>query len=119
MGINEFHGLESLDYTVTQAWTSDEVGMAIHGQLDDCIVKHGMKEGLSEDREGVCVRGLFSLTVVVYFDQDFDPEECVACNADDLPDMGGSYEFCAYRVEIPCECVDGPRPTAKPTLPST
>merc|ERR1712086_741926 len=33
--------------------------------------------------------------------------------------MGGSYESCAYRVEIPCECVDGPRPTAKPTLPST
>merc|ERR1711988_1589374 len=43
--------------------------------------------------------------VVVYMDEEFDPDECEACNVDDLSAMGGEYEFCAYRVELPCEPV--------------
>merc|ERR1711907_722707 len=53
--------------------------------------------------EGECIEGYTSLAIVVYLDETFEPEDCAACNADDLLGMGGSYKFCAYRVEVPCE----------------
>merc|ERR1712238_440025 len=59
--------------------------------------------GQSEKFEGACFGGVTGVTVVVYMDASFEPEECQACNAVDLSEMGGN--FCAYRVEIPCETI--------------
>jgi hypothetical protein len=100
--VTNHNGLDSIDYTVTQDWV-DEAGMAIRNGNDDCVVKGDMILGSSEDFEGQCMNGSFTMNVVVYFDKEFDPEECEACNVVDLVDMGGTYEFCAYSVEIPCD----------------
>jgi hypothetical protein len=41
--------------------------------------------------------------IVIYMDPAFEPEECQACDVEDLSEMGGN--FCAYRIEIPCESI--------------
>jgi len=112
---------ESLEFAVTQAW-KDEAGMAVQTGLDECVVKGNLTLGSSEDFLGECISGSTTLTIVVYLDQYFDPEECEACNVDDLNQKGGDYEFCAYRVEIPCDSVpvECGEPTATPSaLPSS
>merc|ERR1712196_563021 len=67
--------------------------------------------------EGECIEGYTSLAIVVYLDETFEPEDCAACNADDLLGMGGNYKFCAYRVEVPCEpmTVECGEPSASPS----
>jgi len=112
---------DNLGFTVSQEWV-EEAGMAIRIDTVDCIVKGNMTLGSKDDFEGECLAGFTSVTLVVFFDSDFDPLECEACNADDLADMGGSYEsWCAYSVEIPCdtiavECGEGS--TVPPTIVS-
>merc|ERR1712238_632022 len=99
---------EKVDFTVSQAWIEEGAGgMAImyDESLDSpsCIVKGNVKFGDSEDYKGECFGGVTGVTVVVYMDASFEPEECQACDVDDLSEMGGN--FCAYRVEIPCETI--------------
>merc|ERR1712048_1104094 len=81
------------------------------------IVKGNLTFGSSEDVEGECIEGFTSLTVVVYLDDYFDPDDCQACNVHDLADLGGNYEFCAYVVEVPCEpvSVECGEPTSEPS----
>jgi len=109
-------GGSGLGLAVTQAW-KDEAGMAIRSGLDQCVVKGNLTLGSSEDVEGECIEGTASLTVVVYLDDYFDPEDCDACNVDDLANLGGNYEFCAYLVEVPCEpvSVECGVPTSEPS----
>ena len=80
-----------------------------------CVVKGNVRHGDFEDFKGECGGGVTGITVVIYFDESFDPEECQACDVDDLSNMGG--KFCAYRVEIPCEpvSVDCGEPSAAPS----
>jgi len=114
-------GDSSLEFTVTQAW-KDEAGLAVQNGFDECVVKGNLTLGSSEDFLGECPSGVTSVTIVVYLDDYFDPDECEACNVDDIDDMGGDYEFCAYRVEIPCDSVpvECGEPTAAPSaLPSS
>jgi hypothetical protein len=101
--INSQVGADMIDFTVTQKWTTDDAGLAIEAGLNSCIVKGNVTFGDSENIEGECVEGLVGVTVVVYMDAEFEPDECEACNLDDLSEMGGDYEFCAYRIELPCE----------------
>jgi len=105
-----------VDFSLSQQW-SDEVGLAIKSGLDTCIIKGNVTFGGSEDIRGECIEGFAAVTVVVYMDDAFEPDECEACDADDLTDVGGGYEFCAYRVEIPCEpmIVECGEPSSAPT----
>jgi hypothetical protein len=98
---------DTIDFIVSQQWKTDtdDVGLAIEAGLDSCIVKGNVTFGESESVQGECYDGFAGVTIVVYMDEDFEPDECEACNVDDLSDMGGNYSFCAYRVEIPCEPV--------------
>merc|ERR1719454_1065304 len=100
----------------TNTWT-DQAGLAIEGGMDSCIIKGNVTFGDEENIEGECYEGLAGVTVVVYFDEEFDPDECEACNINDLSDLGGNYEFCAYRIEIPCENVpvECGEPSAEPS----
>merc|ERR1712183_240658 len=93
-----------LGFTVSQEWV-DKAGLAVRSSLDDCIVRGNMFMGDTEDIEVECLEGIKTVVIVVYFDQEFDPDVCEACNVDDLADMGGSHEFCAYYVEIPCDTI--------------
>merc|ERR1719162_2479638 len=93
---NQIGGV-SLDVTVSQQWM-DEAGLAIRSGMDDCIVKSNMLLGSSEDFNGECLEGSTSVTIVVYLDANYNPEECDACNVDDLAEMGGENKFCAYRA---------------------
>jgi len=107
---------DKVDFTVSQQWV-DEAGMAIESGLEKCIIKGNVTFGDSEDVEGECVEGYAGAIVVIYMDEEFEPDECEACNVDDLADMGGNYSFCAYRVEIPCEpiSVECGEPSAAPS----
>merc|ERR1719162_1921319 len=98
------NGGDNIGFTVVQEWV-DKAGMAIRIGMTDCIVKGNIVFGSKDDFEGECLGGVTSVTLVVFFDSEFDPEECEACNADDLTEMGGINEFCAYRVEIPCDTI--------------
>jgi len=93
---------EKVEFTVSQKWV-EEAGMAVQSGMDDCIVKDKMILGSTEDFGGVCLDGVASVTIVVYMDASFDPEQCEACNVDDLISMGSEYKLCAYHIEIPCE----------------
>merc|ERR1711907_500431 len=110
-------GVDKVDYTVSQKWSVDNAGIAIQGGLDNCIIKGNLTYGDSEDMEGQCIEGFAGALIVVYMDEAFDPDECEACNVDDLASMGGDYEFCAYRVEPPCEpiTVECGEPSAFPS----
>jgi len=111
-------GVDKVDYTVSQKWSvNNDAGLAIQGGLDNCIIKGNLTYGDSLDMEGQCIEGFAGALIVVYMDEEFDPDECEACNVDDLANMGGDYEFCAYRVELPCEpiTVECGEPSASPS----
>merc|ERR1719162_1580233 len=95
---------KKVEFTVRQEW-SDENGMAIMYdetlESPTCVVKGNVLFGDSEDLVGECFAGATGVTVVVYMDASFKPEECEACDVADLSEMGEN--FCAYRLEIPCE----------------
>merc|ERR1712238_532794 len=114
---NQNFAKETVDFTVSQQWILEEAGIAIESGIDSCIIKGNVTFGDSEDVEGECIEGYAGVTIVVYMDEDFEPEECEACNVDDLSEMGGNYKFCAYRVELPCEpvSVECGKPSAAPT----
>jgi hypothetical protein len=109
---------EKVDFTVSQQWV-EEGGIAVNlnGPTleSSCVIMGNVTLGDSEDFEGECTEGITAVTIVVYMEQEFDPEECEACNVDDLSQMGGT--FCAYRVEIPCETisVECGEPSAAPS----
>jgi len=115
--INSQFGGDKVHFTVSQTWTEDYAGLAIEGGMGTCIIKGNVTFGDSEDVQGECYDGFASVTVVVYMDEEFEPDECEACNVNDLSEMGGEYEFCAYRVELPCEpmIVDCGEPSAAPS----
>jgi len=92
-------------FTIIQNWVED-AGIAIQAGTDSCVVNGNVTIGDSEDMSATCMAGYAGITVVVFMDDAFDPDDCEACNADDLSEMGGNYEFCAYRIEIPCEPVE-------------
>merc|ERR1711933_482515 len=71
--------------------------------------------GTSFSFESKCVHGYTSITIVVYFNSDFDTEECEACDVNEIDDMTGHY--CAYSIEIPCEpmTVECGAPSAAPS----
>jgi hypothetical protein len=107
-----------VEFTVSQVWTDDfNAGIAVQTGLDMCVVKGDVAFGDSEDLSAECIEGYAKVVVVAYMDPDFSPEDCVACNVQELSDMGGDYEFCAYAVEIPCETVEVPcgEPSAAPS----
>merc|ERR1712194_615538 len=114
---NQHFADETVGFTVSQQWILEEAGLAIQSGMDTCIVKGNVTFGDSEDVEGECVDGFAGAIVVVYMDEEFEPEVCEACNVDDLSEMGGDYKFCAYRVELPCEpvSVECGKPSAAPT----
>lgn len=111
---------DMLEFRLTQAWADAGTSIAVRSDVDDeCVVKPGLDFGEVENFSGdYCTEGDAGFNIVVYFDPDFDPDDCEACNAEknDLSEMG-DIAFCAYRVEIPCESipVDCPSPTASPT----
>jgi len=109
--------IDTIDFTVNQQWTADDAGLAIEAGMNSCIIKGNVTFGDSENIEGECYDGLAGVTVVVYFDEEFNPEECEACNVDDLTELGGEHKFCAYRIEIPCEPVpvECGEPSAEPS----
>merc|ERR1712194_650513 len=114
---NQNFANETVDFTVSQQWILEEAGIAIESGIDSCIIKGNVTFGDSEDVEGECIEGYVGVTIVVYMDEEFEPEVCDACNVDDLSEMGGDYKFCAYRVELPCEpvSVECGKPSAAPT----
>jgi len=114
---NQDFGDNTIDLTVNQQWIPDEAGLAIEAGMNSCIIKGNVTFGDSENIEGQCYDGLASVTIVVYLDEEFDPNECEACNTNDLAELGGDYKFCAYRVEIPCESVpvECGEPSAEPS----
>jgi hypothetical protein len=114
---NQNFAKDTVDFTVTQNWILEEAGLAIQSGMDSCIIKSNVTFGDSEDVEGECIEGFADVTVVVYMDEEFEPDECEACNVDDLSEMGGEYKFCAYRVELPCEpvSVECGEPSAAPS----
>merc|ERR1712072_955742 len=89
---------DKVGVTVTQKWSADDAGLAIRAGLDSCVVKGNIAFGDSENVDGECVEGFVSVMVVVYTDETFEPDNCDACSIDELTEMGGEYEFCAYRV---------------------
>merc|ERR1712238_171056 len=99
---NQNFANETVDFTVSQQWILEEAGLAIQSGMDSCIIKGNVTFGDSENVKGECIEGYAGVTIVVYMDEEFEPEECEACNVDDLSEMGGNYKFCAYRVELPC-----------------
>merc|ERR1711959_651829 len=114
----QHEGTDKIGITVSQMWSASESGLAIRPDLDSCIVQDNVPFGESPDEVyGECIDGYTSLAIVVYLDPDFEPENCAACNADDLLGMGGNYNFCAYRVEVPCEpmTVECGEPSASPS----
>lgn len=88
--------------TVSQEWT-EIAGIALEAGMDGCEIEENINLGGMLDLNATCVSGYAGVTVVVYLDETFDPEKCDACNVDELSEMGGDSEFCAYRLEIPCE----------------
>jgi hypothetical protein len=107
---------DQVSITISQAW-ADIAGIAIEAGMDSCTIKEGLTLGSTEDLMATCVEGYAGVTVVVYLDATFDPDKCDACNVDDLSEMGGNSEFCAYRVEIPCDTmeVECGEPSAQPS----
>jgi len=109
-------------FTVTQQWR-EEVGMAV--KYDDiqlessCDVTEDVAFGTATSLQAQCVDGITEATVVVYLDSNFDADECEACEVEELSNMGEN--FCAYRIEIPCEPkqVECGEPTATPTISPT
>jgi len=110
------NGGDNLGFTVGQEWV-DKAGMAVRIGMNDCIVKGNITLGSKEDFEGECIAGITSVTVVLFFDSQFDPLECEACNYEDLTGMGETYNSCAYSVEIPCDpiAVECGEPSAAPS----
>jgi len=110
--------IDKVGFTVAQDWV-DVGGLAINYNGESlessCAIIGNITFGDSQDLEGNCIEGVSGVTIVVYMDEDFDPDECEACNVDDLSEMGGT--FCAYRVEIPCEptSVECGEPSAAPS----
>jgi len=108
----------SVDFTINQAW-DDVAGIAIKSDNIDldssCDVYGDVTIGASFDFQSKCVHGITGVTVVVYYDSNFNPEQCVACDVEELSDMGG--KFCAYYIEIPCEpmSVECGAPSAAPS----
>ena len=114
----------SVMFTITQQ-LEEAVGLAIKYENDlesTCDIYKDVSFGTSYELEAQCINGYTRATIVAYMDADFDPEECQACDVDELSDMGG--EFCAYSIEIPCEnmSVECGEPSAAPSgsfYPST
>merc|ERR1712100_692486 len=117
ISINSQFDADYIDIIVIQKWSAEDAGLAIQAGMGDCIIKGNLTFGDSENVNGKCVEGFAGAIVVVYMDEEFEPDECEACNVDDLADMGGDYEFCAYRVELPCEpiTVECGEPSAAPS----
>merc|ERR1712048_910508 len=113
----QHEGTDKIGITVSQMWSAWDSGLAIRTGLDSCIVEEKVPFGEGGEVEGECIEGYTSLAIVVYLDETFEPEDCAACNADDLLGMGGNYKFCAYRVEVPCEpmSVECGEPSASPS----
>jgi len=103
--------------TINQSWSQNDIGLAVRNGLDTCVVNGDVEFGTSQDFTSDCIEGYATLTVVAYVDDTFNPNDCEACNAEDINGMGGDYQFCAYKVEIPCETVDVPcgEPSAAPS----
>jgi len=111
-------GNSKVDFTISQIWSDEHAGLAIEAGLETCVIKGDVAFGGSEEIRTLCVEGNAGVTVVVYLDENFEPDECEACNVDDLAQMGGNNEFCAYRVEIPCKTIDVECPSESPSTPS-
>ena len=81
------HG-DGVSFTVAQKWTEDVTGMAMmyDQTIGDttCVVKGDIQFGDSEDFDGECTGGVVGITVVVYMDVNFNPEECEACETKEL-----------------------------------
>jgi len=105
--------------TVNQYWTTDNstVGVAIQSGLDACVINEDVTADASEDFMATCTAGYAGLTVVVYFDDEFEADNCEACSVSGIDELGGDYEFCAYSVEIPCTQSEVPcgEPSASPS----
>jgi len=116
-GLTAGDNTDRVKFTLTQKWTVEDAGLAIRSDADSCIIKGNVTFGDSEDVDGECVEGLAGVTVVVFVDEEFEPDECEACSVDDLSEIGGDYEFCAYRIEIPCEpvAIECGEPSAAPS----
>merc|ERR1719157_284202 len=100
----------NVDFTINQEW-DDAIWLAIkYNNIDlesTCDVKDGFLFENSYNFQAKCISGVTVATIVVYYDSDFNPEECEACDFDDLNLMGGmGGHYCAYSIEIPCETMD-------------
>ena len=73
-----------------QQWM-DEVGLALKYDSEElessCDVVGDVTFGNSFDFKSECVNGVTSATIIVYMEDNFDPDECKACDVDDLMDM--------------------------------
>jgi len=107
----------TITVTVTQNFSPEEVGVAIQAGLESCIVNEGVGADESLELAADCMEGYAAVTVVVYFDESFEADKCDACKVDELSELGGDYEFCAYSIEIPCSQEEVPcgEPSASPS----
>jgi len=106
----------SIDFQIIQQW-QESAGVAYEVGMDNCAIKGNVPFDGTENLSADCIDGFASATVVVYLDDNFEPDECDACNVDDLAEMGGNSTFCAYRIEIACEpmVVECGEPSASPS----
>lgn len=100
----------NVDFTINQDWEG-AFGLAIKYNNIDlesiCDVKDNFLTDNSYDVQSKCISGVTTATIVVYYDSDFNPEECDACDLDDFNLIGGAGgHYCAYSIEIPCETMD-------------
>ncbi len=107
----------TITITVTQNFSPEDVGVAIQAGLESCVVNEGVQAEDSLELSADCMEGYAGITVVVYFDESFEADKCSACEVDELTEVGGDYEFCAYRIEIPCSKEEVPcgEPSASPS----
>jgi len=95
----------SIDLVISQLW-DDVAGVAIQSGLNSCVINEDVAMGGTEDIASTCTEGYAGITLVVYFDETFDKDDCDACNVDELSELGGDSKFCAYRIEVPCETIE-------------
>jgi len=102
----------SVDFTITQQWI-EEIGVAVKYENTDletsCDV---VMFGDSFSYQAQCILGVTNVTIVVYFEPDFEPGEDEACDIEDISEIGA---FCTYTVEIPCEPIQCGEESAAPS----
>merc|ERR1712106_1190931 len=85
----------NVDFTVSQLW-QDAEALAIkytNIELDSSCYVEGDDVSIEAkfNFKSKCVNSMTDTTIVVYYDSDFDVDDCEACNVEDISNLGGHY----------------------------